>query len=73
MLDNEQEPIKKKKKKGSLSERMGLDQGSETRAPPMPQPGILPGSVEGELNKRSQEEAVSTKVKDKLGRRPNGR
>jgi len=70
MRDKEQEP--KKKKKGLLP-KMGLDEGSVSHAPAAPKPGILPGSVEGELNRRSQEEAVGTKIQDKLSRRPNGR
>jgi hypothetical protein len=72
MLDNEQEPNKKKKKR-DLSSKMGLDQGSDTHAPPMAQPGLFPGSAEGELNARNEEQAVGAKVKDKLSRRPNGR
>ena len=72
MLDKEQEPNKKKKKR-DLPGKMGLDLGSETHAPPMAKPGIFPGSAEGELNQRNQDEAVGTKVKDKLSRRPNGR
>ena len=68
---DKQEP--KKKKKGLLSEKMGLDQGSEKHAPPMPQPGIFHGSPEAELNERNREEEVGTKVKDKINRRPNGR
>lgn len=63
----EQEP--KKKKKGLLSEKMGLDQGSEAYAPPRTQPGIFPGSPEGELNERSQEEVVSDKIHNKLNAR----
>jgi hypothetical protein len=73
MLANEQEPKKQKKKKGLLYEKMGLDQGSETYEPPATKPGIFPGSVEGELNARAQEEEVGTKVQEKLSRRPNGR
>jgi hypothetical protein len=67
MLDNEQEP-NKKKKKGILS-KMGLDQGSVEKAPaapPMAQPGIFPGSAEGELSARNQEEAVGSMVRSKL-------
>jgi hypothetical protein len=63
MQANKQEP---KKKKGLLSEKMGLDQGSVTFAPPMAQPGIFPGSPEAELNERSREEAVTTKVRSKM-------
>ncbi len=74
MLANEQEPKIKKKKKGLLSERMGLDQGSETFAPPRPRPGILPGSPEAELNARAEKETLGTAVQDKLkNRRSNGR
>jgi hypothetical protein len=65
---NEQEP-QKKKKKGLLSEKMGLDQGSVEKAPaapPMAQPGIFPGSAEGELSARNQEEAVGSMVRSKL-------
>jgi hypothetical protein len=75
MQANEQEP-NKKKKKGLLSEKMGLDQGSETFAPPMAQPGIFPGSAEAELNERSRDEVVSDKVRSRMKDRrspPNGR
>ena len=74
MPDYEQEPKKKKRSK-LLSDKMGLDRGSVEHAPPRPPPGIFPGSAEGELNARSQEEAVGTKVQEKLGNRriPNGR
>jgi hypothetical protein len=72
MMDNEQEPNKKKKKR-DLSSKMGLNQGSDMHAPPMAQPGLFPGSAEGELNSRNEEQAVGAKVKDKLNRRPNGR
>jgi hypothetical protein len=67
MLNAEQEP-KKKKKKGLLSEKMGLDQGSEMFAPPRPQPEVSPGSAEEELNKRSREGVVN-KVHNKLNDR----
>jgi hypothetical protein len=76
MLANEQEP--KKKKKGLLN-KMGLDQGSVSHAPPAPpvaQPGIFPGSAECELNERAKDEAVGTKVRSKLNDRkgvPRGR
>ncbi len=72
MLDKEQEPKKGKKKKG-LSAKMGLDVGSTSFAPPAAKPGLFPGSAEGELNARSQEESIGTKLQDKLSRRPNGR
>jgi hypothetical protein len=68
MLNNEQEP-KKKKKKGLLSEKMGLDQGSETFAPPKPPPEVFPGSAEEELNKRSRDGVVSDKIHNKLNNR----
>ncbi len=73
MLNKEQES--KKKKKG-LSEKMGLDQGSETHAPPAPRPGIFAGSAAGELNERSREQVVSDKIHNKLNNRKgtsNGR
>ena len=75
MITNDQEP-RKKKKKGLLSEKMGLDQGSTTLAPPMAPGAVFPGSAEGELNARNQEEAVSDKVHSKLKDRkgaPRGR
>jgi hypothetical protein len=74
MLDDEQEPKKKKRSK-LLSDKMGLDKGSVEHAPPMAQPGIFPGSAAGELNERSQDGAVGAKVQDKLKSRriPNGR
>ena len=68
MLNNEQEP-KKKKKKGLLSEKMGLDRGSETFAPPKAPPEVFSGSVEEELNKRSREGVVSDKIHNKLNDR----
>jgi hypothetical protein len=70
MLDKEQEP--KKKKKGLLP-KMGLDEGSVAHAPSAPQPGIIASSPEEELNQRSRDEAVGTKIQDKLSKRPDGR
>jgi hypothetical protein len=70
MLDKEQEP--KKKKKGLLP-KMGLDEGSVAHAPEAPKPGLLTGSPEAELNQRSRDEAVGSKIQDKLSRRPDGR
>lgn len=67
MPNNEQEP--KKKKKGLLSEKMGLDRGSETFAPPRTQPGVPLGSAEEELNRRSREGVVSDKIHNKLNDR----
>jgi hypothetical protein len=71
MLPNEQEP-NKKKKKAPLFSKMGLTEGSVEKAPsapPMAQPGIFPGSAAGELNERSQEEVVSSKIQGKLSDR----
>lgn len=71
----EQEPNNKKKKKkpGLLSEKMGLDRGSDMFAPPRPQPGILSGSAAEELNSRTREEGVGQKIDEKLrNRKQNG-
>ena len=73
MPNDEQEP-KKKKKKGLLYEKMGLDRGSDTYAPPAAKPGIFPGSAEEELNARNRDAAVGEKLQEKLrSRRPNAR
>ncbi len=66
MHENEKEPKKKKRGLLNLKEKMGLDQGSESYAPPAPRPGVFPGSAEGELNERSREEIVTDKVHSKL-------
>ena len=72
MPNAEKEP---RKKKVGLYDNMGLDQRSEKQAPPAPQPGIFPGSAEGELNERANQN-VSTRIQDKLKARrgeQNGR
>lgn len=74
MLGNEQEPNKKKKKPGLLSEKMGLDRGSDMFAPSRPGPDVLSGSAAEELNSRSNDDSVSEKIGEKMrSRKFNGR
>jgi hypothetical protein len=70
MFGNETEPnAKKKKKPNLLSEKMGLDRGSDYDAPPAPaaQPGLFPGSAAMALNE--QNDSVGGKVEEKLKKR----
>jgi len=65
MLENQTDPTKKKKKRPTLlSEKMGLDQGSDYNAPPAAKPGIFPGSAAMALDE--QNEATGDKVNEKL-------
>lgn len=65
MLENQNDPTKKKKKRPTLlSEKMGLDQGSDYSAPEAAKPGIFPGSAAMALNE--QNEVTGDKVNEKL-------
>ncbi len=71
MLGNEQMPNKKKKKPGLLSEKMGLDRGSDMFKPSAPKPELF-GSPESELNTRNND-AVGNKIQEKMkNRKLNG-
>ncbi len=75
MFEDQNDPTKKKKKKPTLlSEKMGLDQGSDYDAPPAAKPGIFPGSAAMALD--GQNDATGAKVEEKLKKRgglQNGR
>jgi hypothetical protein len=65
MFEDQNDPTKKKKKRPTLlSEKMGLDQGSDYNAPPAAKPGIFPGSAAMALNE--QNAATGDKVEEKL-------
>jgi hypothetical protein len=71
MFGDETDPKAKKKKKPTLlSEKMGLDRGSDYDAPPAPaaQPGLFPGSAAMALNEQDNS-SVSGKVEEKLKKR----
>lgn len=72
-------PIRNKKKKSVLSpisEKLGLDVGTEMFKPPKPaieqtEPGLLGGAPEANLN-QTQNQTVVGKLTDKLKKRKKG-
>jgi hypothetical protein len=71
MQENQIDPTKKKKKRPTLlSEKMGLDQGSDYEAPPAAKPGLFPGTAAMALDDEQSgptTERVEAKLKSRGG------